>query len=83
MAAVWRGLTVFWLCHFADRTSKSFLVPITEIEENDWDLSINKYKEIVYDEIDYASPLDIIKDIEMLEKERKEALTVLKNMLLN
>lgn len=29
------------------RTEQSFLVPFSEIEENDWDLSINRYKEIV------------------------------------
>src|SRR5690606_19199620 len=31
------------------RTDNSFLVPVSEIEANDWDLSINRYKEIVYE----------------------------------
>jgi type I restriction enzyme M protein len=64
------------------RTDKSFLVPFEEIKENDWDLSINRYKEIVYEEIEYAAPTAIIKEIETLDKERTAALTVLKDMLL-
>lgn len=63
------------------RTDKSFHVPFDEIKENDWDLSINRYKEIVYEEIDYAPPSDIIKEIESLDKERNEALQSLKEML--
>jgi len=63
------------------RTEKSFLVPFDEIKDNDWDLSINRYKEIVYEEIEYDPPADIIKAIETLDKEREEALTALKEML--
>jgi len=63
------------------RTDKSFFVPFDEIKANDWDLSINRYKEIVYEEIEYAAPTEIIKDIETLDKERNQALTALKEML--
>ncbi len=63
------------------RTEKSFLVPFDEIKGNDWDLSINRYKEIVYEEIEYAAPSDIIKDIEALDQERSKALAALKEML--
>jgi type I restriction enzyme M protein len=63
------------------RTEKSFLVPFDEIKENDWDLSINRYKEIIYEEIVYDAPADIIKDIETLDKERNLALAALKKML--
>ena len=63
------------------RTDKSFLVPFDEIKNNDWDLSINRYKEIVYEEIAYAAPAEIIKDIENLDLERNQALTALKKML--
>jgi type I restriction enzyme M protein len=63
------------------RTDKSFLVPFDEIKKNDWDLSINRYKEIVYEEIAYAAPAEIIKDIEILDQERNQALTALKEML--
>ena len=63
------------------RTDKSFLVPFSEIEEKDWDLSINRYKEIVYEEIEYAPPGEIIADIKQLDKERNEALNVLEELL--
>jgi type I restriction enzyme M protein len=63
------------------RTEQSFLVPFDEIKENDWDLSINRYKEIVYEEVKYASPADIIADIEQLDVERNEVLKTLKELL--
>ena len=45
---------------FEDRKAKCFFVPIEEIKENDYDLSISKYKEIVYEEIVYEKP-EVIK----------------------
>lgn len=63
------------------RTDKSFLVPFSEIEANEWDLSINRYKEIEYEEVNYAAPTDIIAEIEQLDKDRTDALTALKGLL--
>lgn len=42
------------------RTDKSFLVPKKEIVDQNYDLSINRYKEIVYETIEYDTPLEII-----------------------
>jgi type I restriction enzyme M protein len=56
-------------------------VPFDEIKGNGWDLSINRYKEIVYEEIEYVEPSQIIKDIEILDQERNQALSALKKML--
>lgn len=50
------------------RTEKSFFVPVEEIRDNGYDLSINKYKEIEYEEVKYDSPQEImlrIREIEM------------------
>jgi len=63
------------------RTEKSFLVPFDEIKENDWDLSINRYKEIVYEEVEYDAPEDIISQIQELDTERTAALNTLKELL--
>lgn len=63
------------------RTEQSFLVPFDEIKNNDWDLSINRYKEIVYEEVSYALPAEIIADIEKLDIERGKSLQVLKELL--
>jgi len=63
------------------RTEQSFLVPFEEIKANDWDLSINRYKEIVYEEVVYDPPAKLIADIKALDKERGEALVNLEKML--
>lgn len=63
------------------RTDKSFLVPFAEIKANEWDLSINRYKEVVYEEVSYAAPKDILAEIEQLDRERMDALTALKELL--
>jgi type I restriction enzyme M protein len=48
---------------------------------NDWDLSINRYKKIVYEEVEYTAPAEIIADIEQIDSERKDALKLLKALL--
>lgn len=45
------------------RTEKSFFVPKEEIVENDYDLSINKYKEIVVEKKEYEEPKVILKRV--------------------
>src|SRR5699024_11872974 len=52
-----------------ERTEKSYLVPEEEIRENGYDLSINRYKEIVYDEVEYDEPEMIIEKIRKLEED--------------
>ena len=63
------------------RTDKSFLVPFAEIKANDWDLSINRYKEVVYDVVTYAQPSTIIQDIKTLQEENKDKLLILEELL--
>jgi type I restriction enzyme M protein len=63
------------------RTEQSFLVPREEIAENDYDLSINRYKEIVYEEVEYDSPKEIIAQIRDLDKKRNEALKELESLM--
>jgi len=50
------------------RTEQSFLVPKEEIVANDYDLSINRYKEIEYQDPDYEQPLTILNEIRKLEE---------------
>lgn len=54
---------------YEDRKAKCFIVPVDEITENDYDLSISKYKEIEYEEIQYEKP-EVIKQ-KILELESK------------
>jgi type I restriction enzyme M protein len=64
-----------------ERTDKSFMVPVKEIRENNYDLSINRYKEVVYEQKEYELPSVIIEQIEQLDEERQELLQELKKML--
>jgi len=63
------------------RTDQSFLVPLQEIIDNDWDLSINRYKEIVYEEVEYDASEVIIDRINQFDKERADLMNELKEML--
>ena len=63
------------------RTDQSFFVPFAEIKENDWDLSINRYKEIEYEEVKYDAPETIITDIKQLDAERNEVLKKLEELI--
>ena len=64
-----------------ERTDKSFMVPVKEIRDNNYDLSSNRYKEVVYEQKKYELPRVIIEQIEQLDEERQELLQELKKML--
>ena len=67
----------------ADRTRKeqSFLVPVEEIRDNDYDLSINKYKEVERVKVEYEKPEVILDRIKALESEIGSALSDLEKMM--
>ena len=51
------------------RTDQSFLVPKAEIAENNYDLSINRYKEVQYEAAEYDPPKVILERLAQLETE--------------
>lgn len=63
------------------RTEQSFLVPKADIVGNGYDLSINRYKEIIYEEVQYDPPLIILADLKAIELEIKGGLAELEGML--
>lgn len=63
------------------RTEQSFFVGKEEIVENDYDLSINKYKEVIYEKVEYPPTSEILADIETLNKEIEKNLEELKALL--
>jgi type I restriction enzyme M protein len=63
------------------RTEQSFLVPKAEIAENGYDLSLSRYKEVEYEEVDHKEPAEIIADLETLEAEISIALSDLKELM--
>ena len=63
------------------RTDQSFLVDKKEIINNDYDLSINKYKEVVYEKVEYPPTSEILAEIETLNKEIEKNFEELKALL--
>ena len=63
------------------RTEQSFFVEKEEIVNNDYDLSINKYKEIEYVPVEYPSTQEIMVNLHELEMEITKNLAELEEML--
>ena len=63
------------------RTDKSFMVPKSEIIEKDYDLSINKYKEVEYVPVEYPPTSEILDEIEKLNEQIMEETRVLRELL--
>ena len=55
------------------RKDQSFLVPVAEIREKDYDLSINKYKEVEREQVVYDAPEVIMQRLAQLEREIQAA----------
>ena len=64
-----------------DRKEKHFFVPVKEIIENNYDLSINRYKEIAYEPVKYEKPEKIIEKVEAIEQEIVKGIKDLKGLL--
>ncbi len=63
------------------RTEQSFLVPKDEIVQNGYDLSINRYKQVVYEEVQYDPPKVILARIKKLQQAMDEGIKALEGML--
>jgi type I restriction enzyme M protein len=63
------------------RIEQSFLVPKSEIADNEYDLSINRYKEIEYEEVEYDPPQEILRDLRQLEEDITEGIQKLEEMV--
>lgn len=63
------------------RKDQSFLVPVAEIREKDYDLSINKYKEVEREQVVYDAPEVIMQRLAQLEREINSAIDELKKQL--
>lgn len=63
------------------RTEQSFFVPKSEIAENDYDLSINKYKKIEYVAVEYPPTEEILAELESLNEQVSMEMAELNEML--
>jgi len=64
-----------------NRKDNAFFVPVKEIRDNKYDLSINQYKEIVYKEEEYDPPKEILVRMKDLEREILTDMEGLEGML--
>lgn len=64
-----------------NRGAKAFFVPKAEIAGNGYDLSINRYKEVAYNEVEYEPPKVILQKLRSLEKEIRSDLDALESLL--
>ena len=63
------------------RNEQSFFVDKEEIVKNGYDLTINKYKEVEYEQVEYPPTSEIIAEIKKLDKEASENLAELEKLL--
>ncbi len=63
------------------RTEQSFSVTKADLIAQDYDLSINRYKEVVHAEVNHRTPKAILKDLATLEAEIKREMKALEGML--
>jgi len=63
------------------KTEQSFFVTKEEIQGNDYDLSINKYKEVIYEKVEYDSPMEIMIKLDEINMAISEKMEELRGML--
>jgi type I restriction enzyme M protein len=63
------------------RTEQSFCVPKADIAGNGYDLSINRYREVVHDAVEHVAPKVILAKLAALEAEIQEGMKELEGML--
>jgi len=63
------------------RTAQSFCVPKVDIAAQGYDLSINRYKEVVHEEVAHRQPRAILIDLANLEAEIQQGMKELEGML--
>ena len=66
---------------FGDKTKKAFVVPVADIAANNYDLSINRFKEVVYQQEQYEDPKVILQRLKRLEQGILADLDELEGML--
>jgi type I restriction enzyme M protein len=63
------------------RTAQSFCVPKADLAEQGYDLSLNRYKEAIHEEIEHRAPKEIVAHLTKLEEEIQRGINELERML--
>ncbi len=56
-------------------------MPKDEIAEQGYDLSLNRYKELIHDEVEHRPPMEILAELRAIEQEILEGIEELEEML--
>src|SRR5262245_58536873 len=65
----------------SDRKAKHFFVPVKDIQENKYDLSVSRYRETEYEEAQHEPPHDIMKRLRTLDQEVSQDMDQLEALL--
>ena len=63
------------------RTAQNFCVPKADIAAHGYDLSLNRYKEVVHEEIEHRPPREILAELAKLQEEIQREIKELERML--
>ncbi len=63
------------------RTSQSFCVPKPDIAAQGYDLSLNRYKEVVHEEVEHQAPKEILAELAKIETEIQKGMKELEGMV--
>ncbi len=63
------------------RTAQSFSAPKGDIASKGYDLSLNRYKEVLHEESDHQSPNEILGNLAKLEAEIQQEMKELERIL--
>jgi type I restriction enzyme M protein len=63
------------------RTDQSFSVPKADIAAQGYDLSLNRYKEVVREEVAHRPPNEILKSLNRLEADIQDSMKELEGLL--
>jgi type I restriction enzyme M protein len=63
------------------RTAQSFCIPKADIAAQGYDLSINRYKEVVHEEVNHRAPKEILAELAKLELEIQQGMKELEGMV--
>lgn len=64
-----------------ERTAQSFTVPKAELAANGYDLSLNRYKQVVHEEVEHFPPIQLIAELKVLEAQIQAGLAELEELL--
>ena len=63
------------------RTARSFCIPKSVIVDQGYDLSLNRYKEVVHEEVAHRPPMEILAELAIVETQIQLGMKELEGML--